>query len=154
MYVCVRPRVSSLLKLGWLLSADFSRRADDAVPTALRWWICFLGGCPAGRFYSFYFDKNRIATSCWVHEERWRRWMFPWMIARVRVAGETSTMSDVRVKKKHIKYLDLFFDLLAWRWPTCFLFSILPLLFLASFDSSFSSFGADSLIWKFSLVFL
>lgn len=72
--------------------------------------------------------------------------MFPWMIARVRVAGETSTMSDVRVKKKHIKYLDLFFDLLAWRWPTCFLFSILPLLFLASFDSSFSSFGADSLI--------
>lgn len=68
--------ISSLLKLGWL-SADFSRRADDAVPTALRWWTLPRWMSSAGRFYSFYFDKNRIATSCWVHEERWRRWMIP-----------------------------------------------------------------------------
>lgn len=52
MYVCVRPRISSLLKLG-RLSADFSRRADDAVPTALQMVDASSVDGPAGRFYSF-----------------------------------------------------------------------------------------------------
>lgn len=67
------------------------------------------------------------------------------MIARVRVAGETSTMSDVRVKKKHKVSRSVLRFICVEMADVFFLFSILPLLFLASFDSFFSSF-ADSLI--------
>lgn len=110
MYVCVRPRISSLLKLGWL-SADFSRRADDAVPTALRWWM-LPRWMSCWSILLVYFDKNRIATSCWVHEERWRRWMFP--CDDCACESRWRNIDDVGrsyQEETYKKYLDLFFDL-------------------------------------------
>lgn len=105
------------------------------------------GGCPAGRFYSFTSIRIGLLRAAGCTKNGGEGGCSRGMIARVRVAGETSTMSDVRVKKKHkvsrsgssiyfgVEMADVFF-----------FFSILPLLFLASFDSFFSSFGADSLI--------